>query len=469
MNEHLKTIVRQCTSLETTYIYIENVSIKTRFRVIDNCCTLTCFERFDVMLHLSKEPHSVPNKRHLMFCESTIEVEYDIHKIYDKNKYTNIIIIPNNAIHVWNSYIHERNESNVQMIDNASKLTDMHLFKVNVVPASFWTLVSNHLNSNHIQVGRLLVDSLESIQRIANNAGVLFAFVWVFVNTYADLENICIKSKGFIKNIIIELRKHFPIKLLSYLVYSLPKYLLLDRNNIITHSFVDTDCEVYELEICSMDKAVNVLTKNKTDKLKHIDSKLDVLTSESNNVDMRIERLRHDKLMLEQQINSEKERICQQNQCGICLDDLRHRTILKCCSNSFCFRCIRKWTHIKEVCPLCKQSLIENMQILIYDISHTESLSLSSNNLLFENIMILLDLLHGENVVIYTKTLSKMFKHFITNRDNVCVINNDNVFICMNPCNHLILLDELHPDAEYYLLHALTPNHIWRRMKKKIE
>lgn len=469
MHEHLKTIVRQCTSLETTYIYIENVSIKTRFRVIDNCCTLTCFERFDVMLRLSKEPHSVPNKRHLMFCESTIEVEYDIHKIYDKNKYTNIIIIPNNAIHVWNSYIHERNESNVRMIDNASKLTDMHLFKVNVVPASFWTLVSNHLNSNHIQVGRLLVDSLESIQRIANNAGVLFAFVWVFVNTYADLENICIKSKGFIKNIIIELRKHFPIKLLSYLVYSLPKYLLLDRNNIITHSFVDTDCEVYELEIYSMDKAVNVLTKNKTDKLKHIDSKLDVLTSESNNVDMRIERLRHDKLVLEQQINSEKERICQQNQCGICLDDLRHRTILKCCSNSFCFRCIRKWTHIKEVCPLCKQSLMENMQILIYDISHTESLSLSSNNLLFENIMILLDLLHGENVVIYTKTLSKMFKHFITNRDNVCVINNDNVFICMNSCNHLILLDELHPDAEYYLLRALTPNHIWRRMKKKIE
>jgi SNF2 family DNA or RNA helicase len=54
------------------------------------------------------------------------------------------------------------------------------------------------------------------------------------------------------------------------------------------------------------------------------------------------------------QINNVSVRVKEAGQCPICFEDLNQKSIVKCCSNSFCFECITCWLTQHNKCPLCK-------------------------------------------------------------------------------------------------------------------
>ena len=69
---------------------------------------------------------------------------------------------------------------------------------------------------------------------------------------------------------------------------------------------------------------------------------------------MKIERKTH---ILNTKINDIKQRINNNNLCSICYEDIQDKTLVKCCSNIFCFKCINLWLCQKASCPLCKEKL----------------------------------------------------------------------------------------------------------------
>ena len=55
-------------------------------------------------------------------------------------------------------------------------------------------------------------------------------------------------------------------------------------------------------------------------------------------------------------INMMTERIQNNDLCVICYSKPSHRSISKCCKNTYCLQCISKWLTINNACPICKKS-----------------------------------------------------------------------------------------------------------------
>ena len=44
---------------------------------------------------------------------------------------------------------------------------------------------------------------------------------------------------------------------------------------------------------------------------------------------------------------------------AICLQEIRSRGMLPCCSHEFCYVCILEWSKVTNECPLCKRTFHE--------------------------------------------------------------------------------------------------------------
>lgn len=59
--------------------------------------------------------------------------------------------------------------------------------------------------------------------------------------------------------------------------------------------------------------------------------------------------------------------------CSICYDDIRTKTITRCCSHPYCFACINRWTSVRKSCPMCKTRLeLSDMFVVAASTSPTE-------------------------------------------------------------------------------------------------
>lgn len=71
-----------------------------------------------------------------------------------------------------------------------------------------------------------------------------------------------------------------------------------------------------------------------------------------------------------QRIAAIRERITTSGTCPICYDDIAQKSILPCCQNAFCFRCISLWLAQQRTCPMCKAaSGIASMYVVAADAS----------------------------------------------------------------------------------------------------
>jgi hypothetical protein len=43
--------------------------------------------------------------------------------------------------------------------------------------------------------------------------------------------------------------------------------------------------------------------------------------------------------------------------CAICIQDLKNEAELDCCTHTFCFECIDKWTKLTNLCPCCRKKV----------------------------------------------------------------------------------------------------------------
>jgi hypothetical protein len=69
-------------------------------------------------------------------------------------------------------------------------------------------------------------------------------------------------------------------------------------------------------------------------------------------------------------MNGIRERITSSDTCSICLNDLDNKTVVRCCSNAFCFSCISRWISQRQSmasCPLCNTRISLNDVLVVRD------------------------------------------------------------------------------------------------------
>lgn len=94
--------------------------------------------------------------------------------------------------------------------------------------------------------------------------------------------------------------------------------------------------------------------------------------------DAELTRLRRKRDDVRARIDCIRARVRESDKCYICYDDVANKTVVPCCSNAFCFRCINTWIVRNPTCPLCKSTLGSN-SLLVVD-EETPSASETTTN-----------------------------------------------------------------------------------------
>lgn len=87
------------------------------------------------------------------------------------------------------------------------------------------------------------------------------------------------------------------------------------------------------------------------------------------------------KRRLQDQIANIERRIQKTNECSICFEQIYKKTVVNCCSNPFCFKCINMWFSKSSQCPLCKTSLTKNNIYIVDENEAGTSETPSSSNI----------------------------------------------------------------------------------------
>ena len=94
---------------------------------------------------------------------------------------------------------------------------------------------------------------------------------------------------------------------------------------------------------------INIVIEKFIDQIKNLDIQIEaysqMIFNSDNEINLRernsrIEKLKEKRDILNTKINDIKQRINNNNLCSICYEDIQDKTLVKCCSNIFCFKCI---------------------------------------------------------------------------------------------------------------------------------
>lgn len=325
---------------------------------------------------------------------------------------------------VWKYKIVSRgNELNEFMCD----IKQLSSYDIIVITDGCYNSIQNILASNDIYVNRVIYDDVDSL-RIPKNKSITCKFTWYITASYSNLlypngyyereritgyaniitRAVGLANKGDIRDLFTHISNSMDKDLARLLViknedayvkssYDIPEpheYIIECLEPLYTkllNGIVQRDI-IHLLNANDFQGAVDVFSPHQkntesniieliisgySSNIADIEEEIDNLETRvfcPNNADCDAEKrndrltvLEEDKQRIEKKVQSIRERISENNACNICYDETDNttKTILKCCSNVFCFYCINMWLSEKGVCPMCKSELNERDMYLV--------------------------------------------------------------------------------------------------------
>jgi hypothetical protein len=307
------------------------------------------------------------------------------------------------------------------LIDNILNIEDFDLI---LITASYYNRLAYIIKEKNLKVQRLIFDEVDNLNIPGCNE-IDTNFTWFVTASYGNIlyprgyyihddiisKNIWyatgLKNSGYIKSLFIDLYINLPREFIK---------VLMIKN---TESYVESSLLLPEIItdviICKTPHTINILnglvdktiidclnagdinqalfyisSNNKASEENIINLLIDKYNKSIDNINLRIamttqyiyDNPRDRDLELialttklgeyNNKIKMIENRIHSNNICSICFDDIRNKSITKCCQNSFCMQCIMTWLAKKAQCPLCKNTLISTD---IYTISDEASTS----------------------------------------------------------------------------------------------
>jgi hypothetical protein len=324
---------------------------------------------------------------------------------------TNAIVVPHSLASQWEGYIvafcpHLRTlviKSTRTAIDVTSDQVAHH--DVLLVTSTCYNRVTSVMNAAGIKFTRVFFDEIDNM----NIPGCMqpdAAFVWFVTASYANLINprgqgrwssqlnrhiwttTGIRSMGYVKTLFSDLASSMPphhLKSLvvknadSYVVRSMslcdvthtlvkcrtPKTInilngIVDRMIIDYLNAGDVPSALQFINPANKDTEENIvlaLVDKYTRALRILDAKHAYFTVSGEAGGAESTRIEKRQAEMRNRIDSIRERISASNTCCICYETIANKSVVPCCSNSYCLRCISTWLSHKTDCPMCKSSL----------------------------------------------------------------------------------------------------------------
>ena len=314
-----------------------------------------------------------------------------------------------------------------EFINDAKKLNKYNLI---LVTDTNFKQITNIINLNNIKINRVIFDEIDSL-KIPSNKNISCKFYWFLTASYENLlypkgyqyydnrVNMVVKkatglsNKGYIKDLFISIMKERYQDFSNLLViknkdlyvdksFNIPEpnqYIIECKDPIETR-LLNGIVDAYIINCLNADNNIGAISLFNSKQKKTEDNIITIVIekymADISNINIQIEainqiiynndeiinleertqriyRLNIKKKIFEEKIINIKNRIENSKICSICYDEeIINKSIVKCCSNIFCFKCINLWLASKNACPLCKKELDTEDLYLIRDTEDLE-------------------------------------------------------------------------------------------------
>jgi len=353
---------------------------------------------------------------------------------------TNVLVIPHNIPSQWENYVRDfgcdikylmlnKNKVLKSIEEETIKLEDYDLI---IVTSTFYKHLANYVRDKTYKFQRVIFDEIDNIV-ITGCTRINAMFYWFVTASYGNLlypkgynyydrtihryisyaEGM--RTPGFVRQIFTELSEAIPKELMKILIVKNSEAYVqssLQLPEIVNHviqcmtpahirilnGVADTNI-INALNAGDIAGAINfVSSNNRTTEDNIIDTMISKYKKELKNMTLRMrmtEQLAFDEESerqeaitvinrrieeLNKKIELIEERIKTNEFCSICYDNIDNKTIVECCQNSFCFRCIHFWMNRNPICPMCKSQIEEKNLFVVSEIVQDDDASMTQTD-----------------------------------------------------------------------------------------
>jgi hypothetical protein len=325
---------------------------------------------------------------------------------------TNLLVIPHNLMAQWDTYAREYSDVlRYCQVNSRQRVEDVcaagiETFDLVIVTGTYYSSLAAVLNTRALKLRRLVFDEVDNIN-MANSVAVDACFCWFVTASYGNLmypagwrgwdarlsasvqRAVGLKQPGFARSLFMDLAGTMSREYMRALVIKNTDAFVLRSIELpdpvstfvrcrtpaavsVLHGVVDRMilerlnagdvasailCVDKDHRCASEDNIVTAVVQKYVRRLHNIDCQLELssrwFASEAESAS-EISRLRRERAEAAHRIECIQTRVRESATCCICLDDIKHKTVTRCCNSAFCFRCIHTWLARQGVCPLCK-------------------------------------------------------------------------------------------------------------------
>jgi SNF2 family DNA or RNA helicase len=327
---------------------------------------------------------------------------------------TSLLVVPHNLSCQWEKYVESFSDNIRFLVVNKMRSVfplineDIPSYDLIIVTSTFYNKVASILDSKKYKLRRVFFDEVDDVN-IPNCAKIEADFYWFVTASYGSLiwprgysrwdpttmryitHTSGIRNSGFVKTMFMDLACSMERDLTKVLVIrNSPQYVhesmrlpdmetryvkcktpitinilsgLVNRHVMSALNAGDLSTALQYVNPSNRtteDHIIQALINKYTMHIRNLDIQLAAAESMEYSSDLQrtteITRIRTRKQDLERKIESIRERIRTSNTCTICFDEMNNKTVVPCCSNSFCFECISRWLTSNRIgsCPMCK-------------------------------------------------------------------------------------------------------------------
>lgn len=413
---HQKTLLYACHQFENSNIDLSdansNIHITTRVGIIgDKVGSGKSYVILSLVLNddMTKLEHPMLVTKTYAdnnIVVSTVENKHIIN--------VNVLVIPHNLIQQWSNYIQAfSNNIRTLFVTKSShyvslRNTNFESYDLIVISSTFYNRVASFMNEENITVRRVFYDEVDNIN-IPSCEKISSYFYWFITASYGNLlyprgyngydasqrkyimYATGIRSSGFVKNMLQSMTSTTEAAQISRIL------VIKNTEEFITASLHLPQPIVNKVK-CKTPHSINILSglvdkhildclhandiasameylspHNKQTEENIVSLMMEKFKKQIRNINLEIEHVNHlefdtdeqrihrlamwhkKKEDAERQMNAIQARIRECNACCICYDDICNKSIVPCCSSSFCFKCISVWLTSTKTCPLCRK------------------------------------------------------------------------------------------------------------------
>jgi SNF2 family DNA or RNA helicase len=338
-----------------------------------------------VLAYLAAYPTIFPRMTsELTSQSSTYFFSHEIQQLSDRS--TNLIIVPHSLFNQWRNEINQHTTLSYVAIETKRNTKGDQLAK-DMINSQFvittnkcYKFVQEYAKQHEIQWDNIIIDEASSIYIRSSDPPLQFQFLWLVTNNWIPLlfkhPSIVKSSLFFLRDrvnlhpdlenwLLDQITVHYNGTLISS--YFLRNYLpflhrqrgsivLRNASNLIESSIQLPDMNHHILScrpnitLQSLSSFYLVKNMEPTIRSRSIPHLFQALHIECTNVDSYLSRQLESKHKL-------IKRKLEENECVICMETCEYPSMVNCCYNLYCGKCLLRNTILSFKCPTCRSGL----------------------------------------------------------------------------------------------------------------